>query len=227
MKKIDKESDIFAEILDVKGKVVVDVGCGTGNLIRWMTEQGATAVGTDIEEMIKKAKEFSPAGNERYIVCGGEKMLLEDSFADAIVYFASFHHISEDKLNDAITECKRVLKKDGVVIFVEPVAKEGYYYEVTKFSGDESEIQRVAKDTILSADRKEFEHITEGFYYMERSLENFKAMIKTHYSDPAEHTGIIEKGEARFIELANIANTPIKDFRLKSLVRLNILKKSV
>jgi 2-polyprenyl-3-methyl-5-hydroxy-6-metoxy-1,4-benzoquinol methylase len=59
MRKIETETEIISGILEIKRKTVIDIGCGTGELVRWMNSKGAYAVGLDTAAMLMKAKKFA------------------------------------------------------------------------------------------------------------------------------------------------------------------------
>ena len=39
--------DVLAATVDLAGRDVVDIGCGAGELVRWLREQGAHPVGVE------------------------------------------------------------------------------------------------------------------------------------------------------------------------------------
>ena len=67
MRKINSDYEILKEYIQFEDEIIIDVGCGTGELVRWMTSQGITAIGIDVAEMIEKARGFSNVKNEEYI----------------------------------------------------------------------------------------------------------------------------------------------------------------
>jgi len=58
MIKAQSHADILSKYFNFSGKVVIDVGCGTGDFARWMTTQGASVIGIDTAEMINKAEKI-------------------------------------------------------------------------------------------------------------------------------------------------------------------------
>src|SRR4030042_910149 len=47
MIKVQSFSDVLERYFVLSGKALIDVGCGTGDLVRWATKQGARAIGID------------------------------------------------------------------------------------------------------------------------------------------------------------------------------------
>ncbi|NJO90879.1 MAG: class I SAM-dependent methyltransferase [Chloroflexia bacterium] len=153
MRKINSDSDILKEIIEFYGKTVVDVGCGTGDLVRWIANENATVIGIDTPEMIEKAQNYPKVNNEKYSIGKGEELPVDENFADVMTFMASFHHIPYDLMFRALDECYRVLKPKGVVILVEPVAEKDSYYEIIKLAEDEADIQNKAYQVLKNSEK--------------------------------------------------------------------------
>jgi len=149
MRRVESIGELLSEHLAFPGKTVVDVGCGTGELVRWLVGQGTKVTGVDTPAMLARAQAEPCVGDERYLPGGGEALPLPDGHADVVIYAASLHHVAAEQLRDAIAECARVLRPGGQVAFVEPVAEPGSYYDITRLTRDEAEIQRLAYASIL------------------------------------------------------------------------------
>ena len=101
MRKVRSNIEALSPLRSFKGKVVIDIGCGTGELVRDLSKQGAVVTGIDTAEMIVKANDIKRAGNETYLSGKAEKLPFEDNFADIITFFASLHHVPEGMINQA------------------------------------------------------------------------------------------------------------------------------
>ena len=62
------------EAASLNKMVLIDIGCGTGKLVRELALNGATATGMDIETMVAKAKLEPRVANENYLVGQGQKL---------------------------------------------------------------------------------------------------------------------------------------------------------
>jgi ubiquinone/menaquinone biosynthesis C-methylase UbiE len=93
-------------------EVVLDVGCGTGRLLRKVRERWPIArlIGVDAAAgMIEKARQLMPYAT--FYVSKAESLPLPDVSVDLVFSTASFHHWQgEDK---ALREIKRVLRLGG------------------------------------------------------------------------------------------------------------------
>jgi ubiquinone/menaquinone biosynthesis C-methylase UbiE len=227
MQKIESQTEIFIEKIVFNTKKVIDIGCGVGEMSRWMQQMGAIVTGIDKPEIIEQALKNNSDSGTVFLAGTAEHLPFENHIADIITCFASFHHIPTDLMNTALLEFKRVLKNGGMIIFLEPVAEKGSWYEVTRFYEEEEFARWVAYEAIKNFSNMGFTLQNEEFYYMERSLEHFKTHLDIYVTDDQRKKKIIAQAESRFIELATKAGIPAAQFSLKSIIRLNILIKEI
>jgi SAM-dependent methyltransferase len=106
---------------DVRGKVVLDLGCGAGQNIVPLLERGARVIAIDISpDLIALAqKRLRDANLEASVTTGDAYQTgLPDESVDVIFSMALIHHLDIPHVRD---EMWRVLRKSGVVILREPV----------------------------------------------------------------------------------------------------------
>ncbi len=140
--------EALAEVLDPRGRTVVDVGCGDGSLTRHFAGEGAQATGIEInEDQLARARKADPVIGASYRVGRGEALPLEDASVDALVFSNSFHHLPLPVMSDALAEAARVLKPQGTLVVVEPIA-DGAYFEAVRPIEDETEVRAAAYDTL-------------------------------------------------------------------------------
>jgi len=110
--------DIFEfHVLGIRGATILDVGCGTGDILRRFARAGATrVVGVDQSaEMLDVAKGLSKNfGNIEYLQGSAEDLPLEDETFDIVVSCVSFHHFPDAV--GALKEIDRVLQPLGKVM---------------------------------------------------------------------------------------------------------------
>lgn len=123
----DYSGDLFEGAVrfmgDLKGKRVLEIGCGSGEIVVWMALQGAQVTGIDVsDESIviaqKRAVENNVADKTNFLACPAENMPFENAIFDIVFINVSLHHL---ELELALAECKRVLKNSGHFIAVEPL----------------------------------------------------------------------------------------------------------
>ncbi|HTJ33749.1 MAG TPA: class I SAM-dependent methyltransferase [Dactylosporangium sp.] len=107
---------------DVRGREVLDLGCGEGQAARRLARAGATVTGIDptarLIELAEAAEAREPLGI-RYSVGRAECLDgLPDASTDAVCAVLVLHHT--DPLEAAVAEVRRVLRPGGVLAAVIP-----------------------------------------------------------------------------------------------------------
>jgi ubiquinone/menaquinone biosynthesis C-methylase UbiE len=98
---------------NVKGKKILDWGCGTGIYAKILTKKGAIVKGFDIsEELIKIAKTQNP--NLDLKIGSGYKIPFNEKF-DIVFASLAINYVKD--WNKVFFEIKRVLNKNGIFIF--------------------------------------------------------------------------------------------------------------
>ena len=100
-----------------KKGLLLDFGCGDGYFSRFLKENlKADIISVDISSgLIKYA--LSKGKDVNCIVADCHNLPFEDQSFDAIVAIGILHHLN---LSKAISECKRLLKRDGFLLAFEP-----------------------------------------------------------------------------------------------------------
>ena len=97
---------------------ILELGCGTGTFTKNIYSLNNSKVfGCDISrKSIEKAISLYPEIN--FSVQDIENLSFEDNSFDVVIFSGVLHHF--DSLNNALTEAKRVLKKDGLIFSFDP-----------------------------------------------------------------------------------------------------------
>jgi SAM-dependent methyltransferase len=244
MKKLENDLDIISEITGIKNRAIIDVGCGTGGLVRKLTAEGAEVIGIDKTDMLVKAKnnqkllqgvqgdgflEKSPPGRRRqgFFIAGlGENLPFKNNYADIIIFFASFHHVPGSMIKQTLKETHRVLKAGGIGIFLEPIGRQGSYFEILRLVVDERDIQRLAFESIKKAHTFGLKNKREEIIYIERSFDDYVNVLNIFVEDEAERKGYLREAGKITERLSREAGIPIEGYRYKSICRINVLQKS-
>ncbi len=118
--RYERVKQIFNEE-QLKNKKILEIGSGSGMLVMYLRKKGIEAFGIEPEDNSLKASEilFEKNGVESCIKKGfGEKLPYSDETFDLIVSFQVLEH-TQNPLK-VLEECKRVLKKEGIIYFVIP-----------------------------------------------------------------------------------------------------------
>ncbi len=105
-------------------KKILDVGCGTGNLLNYLAKRNKEAIlfGVDIEkEIVNRAEKNKYCQREKFILMDAKKLPFEDNFFDEIYCYEVLEHVKD--LNQVLSEIKRVLKKRGKLKITVPLEK--------------------------------------------------------------------------------------------------------
>jgi len=119
--------ELLARAGDLRGRRVLDVGCGTGTLATWLAEHAAARVwGVDRSpEMLAVAREKVPAG-VGLKEGRAEELPFKDGWFERAVMMLVIHHIDRAA---ALAEIHRVLGQEGrlVVATFAPAQFDEYY----------------------------------------------------------------------------------------------------
>lgn len=103
----------------IKNKVVLDVGCWTGQLERLAYKHAKKVVGLDSNpEAIAFAKKHLP--DVTFIVARAEKLPFSNSYFDTTFLMDVIEHIPKGSEKKVLKHIHRVLKPGGVLVFSTP-----------------------------------------------------------------------------------------------------------
>jgi len=113
----------YALLGDIKGKKILDYGCGSGENMLVLARRGAHAIGVDISPALLTLASRRLALNgvgdtAEFLEASAHDLPLPDNSVDGVLGIAVLHHLD---LAVAAREVHRVLKPGGVAIFQEPV----------------------------------------------------------------------------------------------------------
>ncbi|HEY4766321.1 MAG TPA: class I SAM-dependent methyltransferase [Candidatus Sulfotelmatobacter sp.] len=112
---------VFYLLGDVQDKLVVDLGCGSGEEVVPLRKRGARVIGIDISpHLIAVGRErLRKYGVDAELRVGSayETHLLDES-VDVVFCMSILHHLQLDRVKN---EIRRILKPHGLFIFKEPI----------------------------------------------------------------------------------------------------------
>ncbi|MBK1619742.1 methyltransferase type 11 [Lamprobacter modestohalophilus] len=115
---------LLAELLDLRGARVLELGCGAAVATRALVEQlgAAEVVATEVDAtQLAKNCAITDLPQVRFVVGGAEAIGAPDASFDAVLMFKSLHHVPVAQLDTALAEIHRVLKPGCPACFIEPV----------------------------------------------------------------------------------------------------------
>ncbi len=99
-------------------KTIIDIGAGTGNLLLMAYEHGYSIIGVEPSERMRV--KIKNKGFHGQVIAGDFLNLpFKLSSVDIIVSSYAWHHLTPQKKIKSISEMKRVLKKNGIIIIAD------------------------------------------------------------------------------------------------------------
>lgn len=131
--KLKKWEQVVTDFFPKKSKIL-DIGCGMGREAFALSDMGFPIVGLDIsDEVIKQVTELSLQNRYDipFLLYDGHTLPFDDaSFEVIIIWAQTFGIIYGDTYkSNFLNECKRVLKKDGLLSF----SGHDYRYEMEHY----------------------------------------------------------------------------------------------
>ncbi len=136
-----EDLDGFAVLL--KGKRILDAGCGAGRDAVYFAEKGFNVIGIDLsKEMLEAAKKRA---NADFRVGDVRKTGFDDDSFDGVWCYNTLLHLDKEDVHAALKEFARILKSEGILFIATKqgkgkIAKEGdkgikhfYHYEKEDF----------------------------------------------------------------------------------------------
>lgn len=139
---------MVAELVTDKG-TVCDIGCGPGQIARFLHNHGADAMGVDLSpNMITQARQLHPA--MRFEQADMRTLPFANETLAAITAFYSIIHIPHADVISVLQEFRRVLKPDGYLLlafhigdevrhldefFEKPVSIDFIFFQITEMRG--------------------------------------------------------------------------------------------
>ena len=125
-----------AGLSDIKaGDRVLDVCCGTGDQVFHYTQKGAIATGVDQElsmiELAERNRKRRGFNHSTFRVASATELPFPDGYFDCASISLGLHEMERDERNRAVSEMKRVVKKEGVLLFIDfqvPLPKNSIAY---------------------------------------------------------------------------------------------------
>ena len=107
-----------------RAPVILDLGCGTGELASIFLKAGYDYVGIDIEpERIKYARKAYPKGT--FHVMDASHLRYRDGHFDQILVTGVLHHLTDEEVRSIVAEMRRVLRPGGRALVMEDIALRG------------------------------------------------------------------------------------------------------
>ena len=100
------------------GRILLDISCGQGRLVRFARDHGLRAVGMDFAVDAVRIGLESESPESGWAVADGERLPVRDNAVDYVTHIGSLEHYQDPQAG--IGEIERVLKPGGVACILLP-----------------------------------------------------------------------------------------------------------
>lgn len=117
-----KELEIILNLIKEKNpSKIIEIGCGAGWLSNYINNHTYhKTISFDIsEKLVHTASKLNK--NNDYFVGDAHNLPIKSKSVDLVIGIAILHHLNHLQ---TLTECKRILKKGGILLFIEPNSKD-------------------------------------------------------------------------------------------------------
>ena len=227
MTNIRSNESVLCEVLELKGLHIVDIGSGAGQLVRFMTRQGAHVTGLECGALqLEKARSYPLEGDEVYLEGFGQDLPFDDGAYDAVIFFNSLHHVPVEYMAVALGEAMRVARPSGTVYVAEPIAA-GSGFEIHAPIDDETLVRAAAYEAIQFATAQGLTQVREIFYDTVYHYENFAVFKEDLIRIEPSRRGPFESIEAELRKTFERLGVPEESgIRFDQPMRVNVLEKA-
>ncbi len=197
---------VLDQFLNVEGQFLIDAGCGNMHLSRELANRGASVLAVDPDPVqAEKNNRAEAIANVEFAQTGADQIPVEPRSVDGVLFPYSLHHIPAELYPAVFEEMVRILKSDGYIYAIEPVAQ-GKLNEVMRLFHDEHAVRRAAKTALDTHGAQLFQQCDEITYRIPVQYSSWEDYAEryanksynTNYTEAQVRAQTVQK---RFIEL--------------------------
>lgn len=219
---------VIDQFLQPEGLFLIDAGCGDMSLSRELAVRGASVLAIEPDSIqAEKNRQADTIANVGFAETGAQDIAVEPSSVDGVIFSYSLHHVPQAVYPDVFEELQRILKPDGFVYIIEPVAT-GPLNDVMQLFHDERQVRAQAQQAIDELALPLFSNVQIIEYRVPVSFNSWEDFAgnysvksyNTQYSEQDVRTDEVQK---RFLQAGQASDfnfqTPVKVTYLKGLVK--------
>ncbi len=182
--------DVLCELLDLRGKTVVDAGCGDMSFTKCIVEAGAEVLAIDPDARQAALNRQQPElRGLRFFEAGAENLPVEDSSLDGIFFIYSLHHVPADLYGQVFREVFRTVKPGGFLHVIEPTGCP--LNDVMMLFHDEEAERQAAQEALAHYALPRFDSVRSVTYHGIRQFDDFEHFVR-EFSDRTFNPGYTE-----------------------------------
>lgn len=211
MTAVTTDIAVLERLVEVAGRDIVDVGCGSGWLARELAARGAHVTALEIsDEQLATARASADGASVTYAIGRAEALPLPDASQDVVVLMRSLHHVPEPQMAAALAEARRVIRNDGVVYVSEPVP-EGDLFSLVSLLEDEAGVRQAAQEAIADAGRAGLCRVTTERYEVGNVIADLDAFRARMVGVDPERGPTFDARRAELQRVFDRAGEPARD----------------
>jgi ubiquinone/menaquinone biosynthesis C-methylase UbiE len=172
--------EILQGQFDLRGKQVVDIGCGNGEFAATIAGLGAQVCGIEPDPVQAASnRNAEPLPGLELFEAGAQSLPLEHASQDLLLFRFSLHHIPPALYPTVFEETARVLKPGGRLYIMEPLAQGSSHYVMELFH-DETSVRANAQKALNDFTPDYYKHNKTLTYTLVRCFDDFEAYLKRY-----------------------------------------------
>lgn len=221
---ICSDLDVIDRCLNVSDQFLIDAGCGNMHLSKALAERGAHVLAIDPDPQTAEKNQAAPTiTNVGFAQTGADQIPVENQSVDGILFPYSLHHVPAEQHQAVFSEALRVLKPDGFLYIMEPVAS-GDLNEVMRLFHEEGPVRAQAQSAIDTLAVPYFNDVDVIEYSTSVQYESWeqyaaKYVNKTFNNDYTEADVLADHVREKFLEVGEA-----KQFQFESPMRVTWLR---
>ncbi|GAB5405183.1 MAG: hypothetical protein Aurels2KO_34140 [Aureliella sp.] len=169
--------DVLNELLDLRGKSVVDAGCGDMGFTRSIVDAGAQVLAIDPDARQAELNRKQPdVPGLRFVETGAENLPVEDASLDGIFFVYSLHHVPLELYSRVFEEAFRAIKPGGFLHVIEPTSCP--LNDIMMLFHDEEAERQAAQSALARYALPRFESVRSIKYHGIRQFDDFEHFVR-------------------------------------------------
>ncbi len=169
--------DVLNELLELRGKSVIDAGCGDMTFTKCIVEAGASVLAIDPDARQAALNRQQPDfPGLRFVEAGAESLPVEDASLDGVFFIYSLHHVPAELYGRVFDEVFRVLRPGGFLHVIEPTGCP-LNDVMIRFHDEEAERQ-AAQNALVQYALPHFDSVRSVKYHGIRQFDDFEHFVR-------------------------------------------------
>jgi len=165
--------EVIERFISLRGKQVVDIGCGGMALTRELADRAEYVLAVDPDPVQAELnRSAAPVPNVDFQEASAAHLPAESDSMDGAFFAYSLHHIPKQMYREVFAETFRVLKPGGFLYVIEPMPCD--WNEVMKLFHNEDVVRAAAQAALQEFGVPAFESYDELTYHSFSQYESFE-----------------------------------------------------